>query len=275
MDNQILRRLQLTQLEILKEVKRICDENGIQYWLTYGTLLGAVRHKGFIPWDDDLDIGMLRKDYERFIRIAREKMNCNYFLQTWETDKGYPFPFAKVRKRDTVYIEARVKDSKAMNGIFIDIFPYDKYGSNQWQGFRLKVIKTMMFAKCGVKSWIELDRFNIKRYLAQLPIRFLSFFFSQNKLIHDYNIVATKYNEKDNCSFYFSQGFDHYKTTSLIPWKILQNFIEIPFEDESFKVPEKYDDFLRINYGDYTIPPPKEKRLNCHEVIKIQFEKEK
>ena len=110
-------------LEILVEIHRICVENNITYWLEAGTLLGAIRHKGFIPWDDDCDISMPRKDYERFLQIAQEKLPETMFLQTKETDKEYPLPWAKIRKNGTLLIETgETGEEKYHHGIFVDIF---------------------------------------------------------------------------------------------------------------------------------------------------------
>ena len=89
MERELLRKVQLTQLEIAKEIRRVCEENDIPYFLTCGTLLGAVRHQGFIPWDDDMDVGMLRENYEKFCRIAPEKLKPEYCWQTWYTDPNY------------------------------------------------------------------------------------------------------------------------------------------------------------------------------------------
>ena len=110
-------------LELLKAFKNVCDKEGIWYTLAFGTVLGAVRHKGFIPWDDDIDIGMTRDNYEKFIKIANTKLSEEFFLQTMETEEETPFYFAKVRKNKTKFIEKYVKDINMNHGIFIDIFP--------------------------------------------------------------------------------------------------------------------------------------------------------
>lgn len=122
MERELLRKVQLTQLEIAKEIRRVCEENDIPYFLTCGTLLGAVRHQGFIPWDDDMDVGMLRENYEKFCRIAPEKLKPEYCWQSWYTDPNYALPFGKVRKRGTLYLEAKSHRLEE-NGFYVDIFP--------------------------------------------------------------------------------------------------------------------------------------------------------
>ena len=149
-----LRKLQLLQLDIAKAIKELCESNGIPYFLIGGTLLGAIRHKGFIPWDDDFDVGMLREDYERFIKIAEEKLDKKkFFLETWDTEKGYGFPFAKVKLNGTKYPERNAPKS-VHQGIFVDVFPIDTAAPTI---FRLRInstfIKRDMFPEsCTIRN---------------------------------------------------------------------------------------------------------------------------
>ena len=113
------------QLEILDELKRFCAENNLKFYLFGGTLLGAVRNNGFIPWDDDIDVCMTRKDYDRFLKIYKE--NDEFFLQTTSTDKYYFYHFAKLMKKNTIYNEYFTQNIKTKKGIFIDIFPINGY----------------------------------------------------------------------------------------------------------------------------------------------------
>ena len=130
--NKDLRKAQLLMLKILKEVHKICEENNIKYFLSDGTLIGAIRHQGFIPWDDDLDIGMLREDYEKFCKIAPQILSENFILQNFQTDKGYGLQFGKVILKNTVWIEKVAKNTnRQWSGIYIDIFPYDNITENK------------------------------------------------------------------------------------------------------------------------------------------------
>ncbi|MCC8024803.1 MAG: LicD family protein [Clostridium sp.] len=121
-----LRKLQMVELDILLELDRVCRQNHISYFLCGGTLLGAVRHGGFIPWDDDVDVGFFRRDYERFCQVFRQEADpSRYFLQTWKTDRHYRWNYGKIRRVGTEYIRAGQEHMKYKTGISIDIFPYD------------------------------------------------------------------------------------------------------------------------------------------------------
>ena len=123
--NEKLRKLQLCELEILLEFVRICEQFSLRYYLVGGTLLGAVRHQGFIPWDDDIDVAMPREDYDRFAQIAPRELAPQYFYQSPKTDPNYFLTYAKIRKNGTEVYEERFKDAKFHKGVFIDIFPLD------------------------------------------------------------------------------------------------------------------------------------------------------
>ena len=112
------------ELDLLIKFDKVCQKYGFKYWLAYGSLLGAVRHKGFIPWDDDLDVMMPREDYDSFIKLSSEFENP-YFLQTHETDKGYYYSFAKLRNSNTTAVSKMFAFEKWNQGIFLDIFPND------------------------------------------------------------------------------------------------------------------------------------------------------
>ena len=116
---------------MLLEIDEVCGKLGIDYFIIGGTLLGAVRHKGFIPWDDDIDIGMMRSDYEIFVQKAQELLPAGSFLQTRFTDTELPCCFAKVRKDDTTFIETSMKDLHIHHGIYVDVFPFDYYPQNR------------------------------------------------------------------------------------------------------------------------------------------------
>lgn len=122
-----LRKLQLTELELLVEFDRICRKNNIHYILGYGTLLGAVRHNGFIPWDDDVDVFLMRDEYNKFCEACKTDLNTEkFFLQNWETDKNFNSGYAKLRRNDTQYVRVGQERMKYHNGIYIDIMVFDK-----------------------------------------------------------------------------------------------------------------------------------------------------
>ena len=147
--------LRSVQIDILDTVVDICEQHGLRYWLDGGTLLGAVRHQGFIPWDDDVDIGLMREDYEKLIELLPQELPPDMVLQTRKTDDTYKLAYAKVRDR-----YSRIEDRYKYNGIFIDIFPFDPIPNSS---FLQKVQRVLTMAMEAAMVHTEMERLNIGR----------------------------------------------------------------------------------------------------------------
>ena len=275
MDNETLRKVQLAQLEIAKEIRRICDENGIGYFLDAGTLLGAVRHRGFIPWDDDMDFAMLRADYEKFLSIAPSKLREEFFLQTWDTDAAFCYPFAKVRKKGTRYVEAISPDVAPHQELFVDIFPYDEFPSHirEQKRARRQLLKHhyTMFMKCRMRPW-KRHPSAVKKVLVvckYIPYMVRAALKDRETIKEKMIVQMHKYDGSNSgvvCGEYGpSCGKHPMPLAFLVPYK------EIPFEGELFKGPANCDGYLKEVYGDYMKLPPENKRGNWHQVIEIKL----
>ena len=273
MDRETLRAVQLVQLEILTEVDRVCRENNIRYWLAGGTQLGAVRHGGFIPWDDDLDIAMKREDYRRFTEIAPTKMDPKYLLQDWNTDNGFGLPFAKIRKAGTVYTEAGSRKISAFRGIYIDVFPYDNLPDNENERSRLRkrlwFLLRMMLMKQRYTPWRNDNRFSLKRFVAYIPFRFLSCFAGADRLKRDYESAAQQ-NNGIRTEYMFNSG-EPEDVKYPMPAEMLSDLILHKFEDKEFWIPRDYDGYLKTAYGDYMKLPPENERENMHSIEEVKI----
>ena len=259
-----LRKLQLLELKILLEFKRICEKHNIQYFLLWGTLLGAVRHQGFIPWDDDIDVGMLRSEYVKFLTICNEELSQEYFLQTFESDSGYANSFAKLRLNGTEAPESVNDDKLNHKGIWIDIFPLDHVPNNylfqKIHIFRLRALSQM----CYIKYGYTIKPTKLIRKVLHLGLRFFSAVFSKTQAIEMREKLLQKYN---------SRRTDYYIVSSLylerysgilpccIPSKIFDQFSELEFEGIRFPVPAGYVTYLECVYGDYMRLPPEHERI--------------
>lgn len=267
-----LPKLHSCQLIIAREIKRICEKHNIKYFIIAGTLLGAVRHGGFIPWDDDMDIGMLREDYEKFLKVAKTDLGADFFLQTPETDKNYGLPFAKILLNGTVLVEATA-GSNAKKGIFIDIFPFDVAPQNEADrenhNKQTYFYKRLLLAKLNYNVCAKNDYVKRAVYFA---LKILSAFYSHDKLVAKLEGEITRYNNQQSEDIVNIGGaYGYKKETIKADW--VRDTVEIPFEDMTISAPVDYIKYLETFYGDYMTPPPEDKRYNRHSVTELDFGK--
>lgn len=271
MDKKTLRSVQLVQLEILKEFDRVCKKNNIPYILSSGTLLGAVRHKGFIPWDDDLDVDMTRENYEKFLKCIGD-FDENYSVQNWHTDRQFALPFTKIRKNNTVFREMNSVGLKN-NGIYIDVFPWDKTDGSRSEKYRFRrQILSYLILLHNEPAYVIPDQTAKLRLLlsvVSVPFRGEK---GRARLIERYEKRATKYEHLDSDYKYF----ENTAATRIGDWQLEPSvFAEtapLAFEDGEFPCPVEYDKYLSMSYGDYMTPPPEGQRENRHSIVEISFD---
>ena len=258
MTNDIMQMHRGVLLELLHEFDRVCKKHNILYVVFCGTAIGAVRHNGFIPWDDDLDVSMLRCDYEKFLKIAPKELKSEYFLQA-EYSEHWPMSFSKLRKNNTTYLEKyHPKDSKIHQGIYIDIFPSDNASDN-------KLIRKLQFyasrvtlAKALYKRGYETDSKVKKVFMAfcnLLPnTPFHKFAMQKNKkeskYVHTFLACTSKYKKGIYKRVWFTET------------------IKMQFENMIVPVSAHYNDLLTTMYGDYMrIPSEEERKIKVHAIL--------
>ena len=259
-----LGKLQKKELEIFCEFIKICEKLNIRYYLLAGTLLGAVRHKGFIPWDDDIDVGILREDYEKLLNCANEFLPSHLFLQSYKSDKGYHQPYAKLRNSDTAFIELSVKDNPMNHGIFIDIFPLDRCDLSIYnsRSYRLREKVYSMSASSLMKN----NKLDFKRRLIRLACKLVC----PNPKKALAKIDALRQSMKNGNMLVNFSGV--YGDREIGPAEWYGEGETLEFEGITVTVPKEYDKLLTQIYGDYMTPPPPEKRITTHQTCVIDTE---
>lgn len=262
-----LRRLQLTQLEVLKVIDRICNKHGIQYSLYAGSLLGAVRHQAFIPWDDDLDVCMLRSEYDRFLEIWEQEGPAGYILQNKENAPEFTQSFTKIRKDHTTFLEAEWERGRYHTGIFVDIFPVDRIPEGKlaqvlfrWDCMRYQLL-TREFppSKAGFAT-----RTVCHAILAVIPKARRA---AERKRLQK---KITRYQDRGNLPLIFIETLASMKKT--YPADMMDEFVYLPFEDMEAQCVKQWDRNLQLKFGDYMQLPPEEQRTWTHHPVCVDFE---
>lgn len=255
-----IEELQDIELQILEYVHKVCEEQGYRYYLAYGTLIGAIRHKGFIPWDDDIDIVMPRDDYEKLQKFLLENKDENFEVMTYLNNKNYVYPFMKVIDKRTYLVEEDVRLEQNM-GVYIDIFPLD--GHEEDKEFRDKMtqlIKKRQLSCYTFKGIINKN--NLINTLIRYVCIFLFYFSSTNRYIKKIDELAKS--RKISESKYIDYIVLKDIKSPNIKREWYNESIDVEFNGKSFKAPKKYHEILTADYGDYMQLPPEEQRITHH-----------
>ena len=254
-------KIQETLLEILDEVDRVCKENNIKYFLSGGTLLGCIRHKGFIPWDDDIDIWMTRKNYKKSRKVIKKSLNNKFFFEDYFSNINCPLSILKIEKKGTKYTEKIFKDLHIGNSIYIDIFPLDSVIRPFYK------LQTAILIKLqSVRNYHLLRDKNTQSSLAKklfyglMPLRLCRFLTETTMKI--FSCFKTKY---------LNQLCHRGRNWPLFERVDIEDLIDGDFCGKKYPIPKNSDKILKQCYGDYLKLPSKEKMQPSHNIIECDL----
>ena len=263
--------LQEKLLPILEWFHEFCDANGLRYYALGGTALGTVRHGGFIPWDDDIDVGMPRPDYERFMQLTAnktfvDKYVCDFPIAT----KNYYYAFAKIYDTTTTLVEN--KRYKQKKGIYIDVFPLDGLGDSEEDALNNFKAIDSIFNRYNAKTCAIRKERALYKNLAIIAMRLVpEFICGANKLMKKLEEKRTEI-DYDN-SVYVCNSVGAWHEKEIAERSVFGNPKKMPFEGVFIYVPEDTHSYLSKMYGDYMTPPPVEKQKTHHDYLYLNLSK--
>ncbi len=272
-----LARLHGELLDIMAEIIRVCEVCGIPYFIQGGTAIGALFNKGIVPWDDDIDIGMTRADYERFLRLAPGCLRPQYFLEWFGTESNTPFYFAKVKKNGTLFVEEMFRNMDIHHGIFVDIFPYDRIPDNPLLE-RIHRFRSRFWINCfiGKQIWLwrwcgrcEIDAPLPKSFAGCLPVKIVCSLLSRERIYAKMCRVLGAYNGRDCKRVNIVR-----MPKDQIPRADIENAVMMPFGGMTVRAPRNIEAYLRHHYPNLRPELPEEEQIN-HAPYRLSFGDEK
>lgn len=254
-----MNELQTKEFELLKIFIDICNKLNLKYYLVCGSALGAAKYSGFIPWDDDVDVAMPRKDYDVFTSKAPEYLPEDIFLQNYKSDPNFPKIFSKLRNSGTTYIESPYKKLNMNHGVFIDVFPLDSYPDKvcDQSDFTKKVRNYNRLLSCALEPLGS-----TKARIFRLVCRLMGYHKRTSSILFKYENFLKSYSSEITgiyCNFGNYRG-----NLEPVPVELYSEGTSLEFEGISVIVPKNYDKYLRDKYGDYELDPPKEEQAGHH-----------
>lgn len=262
------KKLREKQIEMLLFLINICEKYGLTYFAVGGTALGAVRHAGYIPWDDDIDIALPRRDYMAFLEVAQVELPKGFFLQNHITDPDYRNDFSKIRNSNTIFLESSASQLKINHGIYIDVFPIDGYPKYAISGQIIEIYKKLSKIYLG-KDYIQKNTSKSHR-IALFIAKMLYGRKTTTNIIDNLEHLYMKY-PYEKMDIVVCHGGAWGKKERL-PRDYYGQGVKGAFEGISVCLPEKTHEYLMHKYGDYMQLPPIEKRIAHHYCEKIEFE---
>lgn len=258
---ELLRKLQLVEKDILLDVVRVCDKFHITYYLNGGTLLGAVRHGGFIPWDDDVDIEIPIKDYKLFLKVAQEALGESYFVQNFQTDPNFQFAFTRIRKNNTTFLYMNHREHHVHHGVWLDIFPQVALNDGISLKIKRRWISFSNYVQIG--DLLESNKTEFKKTIGAFGVWLVKTFskipIKRRQKIHKWMLDRVFNADPKKCTYLACVWGN---ITSYFKKEIYEGEPKyLLFEGEKLRVPTDYKGYLEIVYGDYMTPPPPEKRV--------------
>ena len=278
-DDFTLKRIQEVELEILKDFMDICDRHGLDYFGIAGTGIGALRHHGFIPWDDDIDVAMPRDDFEKLLPLVEKEMGDKYLIMNAERYPNYPLMTTRMTMRGTKFKEEALKNIDAPLGIFLDLYPVDKVSDNPkearrqardaWFWSKILILRSIPFPMLGFSGW----KAKIIHAICGLAHLVLSILHVPKtwiyKKAYEAETRSNHYTKTKNLDFFC----DTTPYMNLYAVKDIYPLRKLPFEDIELNFPHNLHNNLTGMYGDYMQLPPEEKRKN-HYPYELEFFKE-